>query len=308
MYIGIDGVNCTIIFKKQTLNVAAVDVFLMNSYGGTYGRVKTIGSQTKLSFNVPLMLRETNLIPYGKDDIEHYAHIEKNLRYDLNKIFGDSIKCIIPNSIEVNITKKLNIVYTHDVIKLFGLTLLEEKGKTFTWMEQGEGINFETRSGIVAPTKVNEYKIKIYDKSKELKNEKGIDIEDNWLRFEIIILGRRIKTIYKENYDLFYILKNPEPLICRFEYIYKIDIRNKIKNKLKIINSRLFEELTQGITPKDVFGRYRNLIVDRKQIQKCLETYYKFAKKQNQSIALSKRIANAYLIGEGIIKEALNLL
>jgi hypothetical protein len=85
-------------------------------------------------------------------------------------------------------------------------------------------------------------------------------------------------------------------------------MKNKVKNNLKIINLYMFEELTQGAAPKDVFGRYRNLIVDRKQIQKCLETYYKFAKRQNQSIALSKRIANAYLIGEGIIKEALNLL
>ena len=108
--IGIDGVHCTIVLKKQEVNDFHIDKNLKNSDGTIYGNVKSHGENIKLRFNIPLMIRENNLIPFTMEDMDQVAYIKTKLLTDLNNIFGTKIKSIKPNAIEVNCTKLIENV------------------------------------------------------------------------------------------------------------------------------------------------------------------------------------------------------
>lgn len=289
-YIGIDGVHCNIVFKKQELDIKQIDVDLKNADGTIYGNVKTKGELTKLTFNVPLMLRETNVKPYGTNDIQQLHYIKIKLLNDLNKIFGNKIKEIIPSAIEVNITKKLKGIAPKNFIDMLKLAFIEDKRQLMMWINKGIKEKRIEPTGMLTQTKKNEYKVKVYDKSKQLEQKSDYYIDDNVLRFEIIFQGRKLKQIYGKNYNLFYILENIKPMILDFKYIYKDEILKKLDKELESINKDMFEELTMGFKPTEVFLKYNNIIYDKIQIERCLKDYYSFCGKQNQSKTITKNI------------------
>lgn len=308
MQIGIDGVHCTIVFKKQIPIIETIDKNLKNSDGTTYGNVKSFGEQIKLKFNVPLMLRDNNVKPFDMKDAQQVSYIKTKLLIDLNRLFGNKIKTIVPNAIEVNVTKKLKYAKTCEVIRLLKLAYLDKNQQLLVWLNKGENENYEKTTGLLTGTKTNEYRLKVYDKSNQMLNEKGKLIEPNTLRLEMIIQGRRIRQTYGNECSLFDILDNIQPLIKVFKLKYENDVKKKVKKYLAESKQIMFEELTNGLPPKYVFTKYRNLIVDSKQIQKTLERFYQFKGKQNQSKSISKVLAKSLCINTGTIKEISELL
>ena len=302
-YIGIDGVHCTIVFKKQLTYIQQIDKNLKNSDGTTYGNVKTRGEHTKLRFNIPLMLRDTNMIPYGLSDKEQLPYIKTKLLIDLNNIFGDKIKAIIPNAIEINITKQLKEAKTHEIIKLLSLSFVEYDKQLLVWMTKGDDADYMKTTGMLSITKVNDYRLKVYDKSEQINQTSDYIAKGNILRFELIVQGRRIKKTYGNNCTLFDILENIEPLINVFKEKTNGEIKNKVKRFLAESKELMFEELTLGKKPIEVFGKYKNIIIDRKQMRLALKRYYEFKGAQDQSKALAKRLSDKFDVSSGVIRE-----
>lgn len=185
--IGIDGVSCTIVLNKQVQDSFRIDKNLKNSDGTIYGSVKSFGENIRLRFNVPLMIRENNLIPFGRDDLKHVDYIKEKLSNDLKNILGDKIKEIKPNAIEVNVTKQLQYAKVSDVLKLIKLAYLDKVKQTASWELQSDNM-YEIRNvGMLSYLLVNEYRLKCYDKTEQLKNkmENDLDIENVNEKWEI---------------------------------------------------------------------------------------------------------------------------
>lgn len=177
--IGIDGVHCTIVLKKQELNDYHIDKNLKNSDGTIYGNVKSYGENIKLRFNIPLMIRENNLIPFTMDDMDEIPYIKTKLLTDLNNIFGTKIKSIKPNAIEVNCTKLIEDAKVSNMLKLIKYAYLDKMKQTATWELEGRKI-YDIRSvGMLTYLLMNEYRLKCYDKSEQLNSRLELNDMDN---------------------------------------------------------------------------------------------------------------------------------
>lgn len=306
--VGLDGFHCTIKFKKTASVIPMIDKNLKNTDGSIYGNVRSFGEQIKLTFNLPLMLRDDNLIPFNKNDFDKIDYIKLKLLSDIESTFGEKVDKIIPNAIEVNCTKILETVKISDCIKLFKMSYLEQNRQLINWSNKGVGNEFEKATGILTHTRINEYRVKVYDKTMQMANEKGILIKPNTLRYELIFQGRRIKLTYGKDCDLFDVLNNPQKLIDLFYEKYKFEIKNKVKKYLQESRQIMFENLTQGIKPKDVFSINRNLICDGLQIESTLKKYYNWKGLQNQSKSMCSRICKTLKINSGAIYEIYHLL
>lgn len=305
--IGIDGVHCTIKFKKTAPAVSMIDRNLKNTDGSIYGNVRSHGEQIKLTINLPLMLRDTNVMPFGKNDFCHIAYIKLKLLTDINALFGEKVDKIIPHAIEVNTTKVLESATTCDCMKLFKLAYLEQNKQLMIWANKGVGLNYERTTGVLTSTKVNEYRVKVYDKTAQMLSEKNKLITPNTLRFELIFQGRRIRQTYGKDCDLFDVLNDPQKLIDLFNDRYQKEVKLRVKRYLKESRQIMFEALTQGIRPKDVFAMYRNLVVDGIQVESTLKMYYKWKGKQDQSKSISKALFKSLSIKSGIVYEIYHL-
>ena len=168
--IGIDGVHCTIVLKKQEVNDFHIDKNLKNSDGTIYGNVKSHGENIKLRFNIPLMIRENNLIPFTMEDMDQVAYIKTKLLTDLNNIFGTKIKSIKPNAIEVNCTKLIENVKVSNMLKLIKYAYLDKIKQTATWELEGRRIYDIRNVGLLTYLLPNEYRLKCYDKSEQLNS------------------------------------------------------------------------------------------------------------------------------------------
>lgn len=305
--IGIDGIHCTIKFKKTAPLIGMLDKNLKNTDGSVYGNVRSYGEQIKLTINLPLMLRDTNIIPFNEKDFCYINYIKVKLLADINSIFGKKVDKIVPHAIEVNTTKILESCAVSDCIRLFKLAYLEQNRQLTIWANKGVGLNYERTTGILTATKVNEYRVKVYDKTEQMLNDKHKLITPNTLRFELIFQGRRIRQIYGVECDLFDVLSEPQKIIDLFCERYQKEIKFRIKKYLKESRQIMFEALTQGIRPKDVFSIYRNLIVDGVQVESTLKMYYKWKGKQDQSKSVSKALFKTLAINSGAVYEAYHL-
>lgn len=300
--IGIDGVSCTIVLNKQTLDRIYIDRNLKNSDGTVYGNVKTHGEEIKLRFNIPLMLRDDNVIPYGVYDKDATTYIKTKLLIDLNNIFGDKIKRIVPNAIEVNVTKQINGTDISSIIKLFQLSYLDAIRQTPIWQIIDKENNEIKTTGMLSCLISNEYRLKCYNKTEQMR-EKGIEIEENILRVEMILQGRRIRKTYGQNCDLFDVLNNLNSVVDLFEERYKHCVKRRVKKYLDYVKEITFEELTQGKPPRDVFVKYKDFIVDEKQIEMTLKRWNEFRGKNGQVKQLTKVISGKLGIRNGIIHQ-----
>ena len=222
----------------------------------------------------------------------------------MNKIFGTKIKCIIPNAVEVNITKQIREeVEISDMIKLLKLAYLHPQKQTATW----EILNLGDRSkvktvGMLSCLVLNEYRLKVYNKSEQMK-EKGIETRENVIRIEMILQGRRLRQEYGKDVQLFDILNDLSKIIYLFKYKYLYDVKRRYYTFLKTIKQCMFEELTQGEKPRDVCVKYKNVIVDRRQIEMALKRYYEFKGYQDQSKSNSRSLSKKIFVKEGVIRE-----
>lgn len=301
--IGLDNICCTVIFKKNANPPNLIDKNLKNTDGTIYGNVRSFGEQIKLYINLPLLLRENNVVPFNSDDFDTIPYIKKKIKTDIKKIFGDSVLKIIPNAVEVNQTKRITNGNISDIIKIFRLSYLKSNQQLHGYFNKGYGVNYENSTGMLTTTKVNEYRLKIYNKTAQMLEEKNQIINPNTLRIELIIQGRRIRQTYGEQCDLFDVLNDPQKLIDVFIVKYNNDIKKKIKSFLSETKEMIFEELTQGKRPKEICARYRNIIVDVKQIENALKQYYYFCGKQDQSKSHAKVLAKSLAINSGNIAE-----
>ncbi len=307
--IGFDGIHCTIRLKKNVLYSETVDVNLHNGDGSIYGNIRSHGTKIKLSFNVPLMLRNDNVTPYNENDFSQAEYIKKKLITDVNKIIGeDKIEKIITNAIEVNCTKILTSAKISDCMKLFKLSYLEQKNQIMTWSREGVGIDIEKITGVLTEMRVNQYRVKIYDKTAQMLNDKGILIKPNTIRYELIFQGRKIRQVYGRDCDVFSVLDSPQKLIDVYRKAYQFEIKNKVKKYLQKSQQLMFEFLTQGIKAKSVFSMCRHLIADGMQIQGTLKKYYEWKGVRDLSKSNSKQYCKSLNIDSGAIYEIYHLL
>lgn len=329
--IGIDGVHCTIILNKQEFNDFHIDKNLKNSDGTVYGNVKSYGENIKLRFNIPLMIRENNIQPFSINDMKHIPYIKVKLLTDLKKIFGTKIKAIVPNAIEVNVTKKITKTDISDMLKLIKLAYLDKVKQTATWELKSNNMYSIRSVGILTYNLVNEYRLKCYDKSEQYnskietvedksgKNEKAKNkekykfdkygkLEPNVIRIEMIMQGRRIRHTYGKNCQLFDILDDLPKMIFLFIEKYNNEVKKKIKKYLNDLKNEMFEEMTQGYSYEDVIKKYKAILIDSKQIELMLRRYFQFKGYTDQSIQLTKKINKNYNLSTHCINELLNIL
>lgn len=283
--IGIDGVHCTIILNKQEFNDFHIDKNLKNSDGSVYGSVKSYGENIKLRFNIPLMIRENNIQPFSINDTKQIPYIKVKLLNDLNKIFGTKIKAIIPNAIEVNVTKKVENCSVSDMLKLIKLAYLDKVKQTATWELKSDNMYSIRSVGMLTYNIVNEYRLKCYDKSEQY-NSKLDSVAKQW---EIKNSGKSVENQWEKSGKLEKVVNQWQ--IRKSGKLAKSK-NNKKKNKFKFdedgkVESNILriEMIMQGRRIRQTYGRNCQLFDILDDLPKMV---YLFISKYNNEVV--KRI------------------
>ena len=278
---GIDGCTFSIISKGIFQPFKTIQ--LKNSTGNIFGTLKQSYGNYTLFICPPKYMSNTNERPFGISDFPHLYSMKRDIESVLKKAFPKGYYIDL-NKIEINITDTM--VGKCKCENLFGLlcdSLLHHKQQNILYVSQTKDSLIDRDiPGFVSRTVGNQWKLKCYDKQKQLDIEMGIEISEPLVRIEFILLSRKIKKLLGKDHSIANIFSEKTFMCLINEYTLLIDnlIENYVKPHLSNVNTQLVKDLNSLNRPTDVYCLRKQVIHDKIQMQKALKTHYK---KHNQN-------------------------
>lgn len=282
---GIDG--CTFSIEPTGIYKPLINDVLIKSPSGTeFGTLKQVGTDYVLNVCPPKYVRDTNEYPFGISDLQYVDDMRKEIERVLKKEFpkGYQLKA---TKLEVNITDTMvGKCQCDNVFSLFCDSLLHIKDQNTLYVSQSKESYIDREiPGFVSRTVGNQWKLKCYDKQKQLYVTMGIQIAEPLVRIEFILLSRKIQNLFGKKHSLSTIFSQAGVLLLINEYKSLMDnlIENYVKKYLSMVHKQLLRDLRELKRPTDVYCRRKQNIHDRIQIKKALKAWYKEQGKEDYS-------------------------
>lgn len=273
---GIDG--CTFSILSKGLFIPKGKVSLKSPTGNEFGTLRAGIGEYILFICPPKYVRETNEYPFGISDLPHLHNMKKDIECVLKKEFPKGYY-IEAKKIEINMTDTM--VGKCECKNLFGLlcdSMLHDKKQNTLYVTQSkESFTDREIPGFVSRTVGNQWKIKCYDKQKQLDVEMGIKITEPLIRMEFIFLSRKIDKLFGKKNDLANIFTHDSVMLLINEYKSLMDnlIENYIKKNLSRVRTQLLNDLRELKSPTDVYCLRKEIIHDKILMKKALKAWYK---------------------------------
>lgn len=273
---GIDG--CTFILTSKGLFKTIGKLSLRSPNGNVFGTLRNIGSDYELFICPPKYVRETNEYPFGVLDFAYLLPMRKEIERVLKKEFpyGYSIDHV---KIELNMTDIM--VGNCQCKNLFGLlcdSMLHSKEQNSLYVtESKESFVKRDISGFVSRTIGNQWKLKCYDKQKQLDVEFGIQLTEPLVRIEFILLSRKIESLFGKNITFSNIFSQTGAMLLINEYKSLMDnlCEKYVKKHLSSVKNQLLEDLRVYKSPTEVYCAQKEIIYDRDIFKKAIKAWYK---------------------------------
>lgn len=273
---GIDGCTFTILSKSLFRPIGKIP--LIGPNGNEYGMIRSVGTDYILFVCPPKYVRETNEYPFGLSDIRHINNMRRDIECQLKKIFPRGY-CSEAKKIEINMTDTMvgNCQCKH----LFGMlcdSLLHSKEQNLLYVTSSKETLVEKDiPGFVSRTIGNQWKLKCYDKQRQLETEMNIQIEEPLIRMEFILLSRKIDNLFGKKNDLSTIFSSSSLMLLINEYKSLMDnlCENYVKKYMYRVREQLHEDLRVYKSPTDVYCLRKEIIYDREIFQRALKAWYR---------------------------------
>lgn len=143
--------------------------------------------------------------------------------------------------------------------------------------KQKESVIDKEIPGFISRTIGNQWKLKCYDKQRQLDVEVGVQIEEPLVRIEFILLSRKIHKLFGKDHSIDNIFSHNSVMLLINEYKSLMDnlIENYVKEYLSRVHKQLLEDLKNLKSPNDVYCLRKQNIHDKVQLKKALKAYYK---------------------------------
>lgn len=274
---GIDG--CTFIVQTNWVYTPLVnEVLLKNPHGNVFGTLKQIGIEYVLFVCPPRYVRETNEIPFGLDDLPYLDEMRKEIERVLKKQFpkGYTIKM---TKVEVNTTGTMvGNCECDNIFNLFCNAMLHNKDQNILYVTQSkENIIDREIPGFVSRTVGNQWKLKCYNKSKQIEVEFGITRENPLVRIEFILMTRKIEKLFGKRQKLSNVFSQAGVMLLLNEYDSLMNnlIDNYVKRYLTSVHKQLLADLREFESPTDVYCLRKQNIHDKVQLKRALKSWYR---------------------------------
>lgn len=273
---GVDG--CTFEVKSKSLFKPMRDISLKSPTGNEFGVLRTRGIEYELFICPSKYIRKMNERPFGISDLSHIDDMRREIESVLKKVFPRGYY-IEAKKIEVNMTDTM--VGNCRCKNLFGLlcdSMLHGKDQNILYVTQSKDSLIEKEiPGYVSRTVGNQWKLKCYDKQKQLEVEMGVQITEPLIRMEFILLSRKIDKLFGKQNDLsnVFSVKGVSLLLEEYKSLMENLIDNYVKRYLSDVHNQLLNDLKRFKSPTDVYCLRKELIHDKVQLQKALRAMYR---------------------------------
>ena len=226
----------------------------------------------------PKYVRDTNEYPFGISDLPYLDDMRKEIERVLKKEFpkGYYLKA---TKIEVNLTDTMvGKCQCENIFSLFCDSMLHTKDQNILYVTQSKECQIDKDiPGFVSRTVGNQWKLKCYDKQKQLDVEMDIQISEPLVRMEFILLSRKIQNLFGKKHSLATIFSQAGIMLLLNEYKVLMDnlIDKYVKKHLSMVHKQLLEDLRELESPTDVYCLRKQNIHDKFQMRKALKTWYK---------------------------------
>lgn len=273
---GIDG--CTFRILSNQLFHPIGKIPLIGPNGNEYGVIKSVGMEYILFVCPPKYVRETNEYPFGLSDMRYINIMRRDIQCQLKKTFPRGYYSEA-EKIELNMTDTM--VGKCQCKHLFSLlcgSFLHNKEQNLLYVTGSkEALVEKDISGFVSRTIGNQWKLKCYDKQKQLETQMNIQIQEPLIRMEFILLSRKIDRLLGKKNDLDNIFSEFGLTLLINEYKALMDnlCENYILKHMHMVRNQLLKDLRIYNSPTDVYCLRKEVIYDREIFQRALKAWYK---------------------------------
>lgn len=282
---GLDGLN----FELELLGIGKDKylerTWLYNHDGVGYAYVEIRQGMLFVYVNAPMIIRKDNIQPLTLLDAIRIEVIRSGLISNLQSLLDASgIRYEVSKSrlkqVECNITLKVAGKSTcGQVINLLNRSFYEDVNVVFQNADKKCKYIKNDLGLRVRSIKRNYFIIKVYDKSCEERKHGNKDIEDGWLRIEIIMIYRTIKKLFGDKNSLNDVFQKQGIVKVTAEYkriLVDEVINGRVIPCLNEMRDILFKSLTQTDSRVETIALYKDLIVDERVFRAALQKWYKF--------------------------------
>lgn len=275
---GVDGINFEI---KLNCNIKDFEEQeLKNADGFVYGKLQKCSTGIELYLNIPSYFNKDNRKPFSLVDAIKLEIVKNDVSNKIARLLGEKADTRL-KSLEINITREveedtdisvlINLISNSLLYSLNGIKC----NKYYCNKKLSNNTNIQPDGAVC--TKAHYYNIKVYNKSKQLFEEKGIMLKEKLFRIEIVLLDRELTKLFGEKLTITNILNKQalEKAVNRYKEIFNEDIIPSIKYYLNQCVNQIMADLSTTDRISSSIIRQKEIIYDVKILRKALKRYYR---------------------------------
>lgn len=263
---------------------------LPNDIGKSIVTMKCTNGKISGTVNAVHCIRDTNAEPFSLTDSikmeivrnKVFDFIRDYLKRNLGSKYKDKqIESSRVTSLEVNVTRCLVGKATpSNMIHLFTMVF----GKARIWTDRKSGSKCEIDKDTFEHDKKHEYRIKAYNKGKQL------DIDKALFRIEIVFKDRKLNAMFgndKRTLDNILSVKSLDIMCRTYKEVFEEIVKQHIKPYLDNCVTTLYESLTWSDSGKEISDtvmRYKDIIVDIECLRRALHKWYENRIKRDPTV------------------------
>ena len=294
---GVDGYTFEITSKKNFSPTPKIE--MKSPHGTVFGTLTAKSGYYELFVCPPRYVRDTNEVPFGVSDLKYLSEMREEIKRVLKKEFPRGYYIDFKKT-EVNITDTM--VGKCRCENVFGLlcdSMIHHREQNILYVTQTrESVIDREIPGFVSRTIGNQWKLKCYDKQRQLDVEMGVQISEQLVRMEFILLSRKIQKMFGKDHSIDNIFSHNSVMLLINEYKVLMDnvIENYVKKHLSRVHEQLLEDLRILKSPTDVYCLRKRNIYDEKQMTKALKVYYKEQGREDSSRQVIHSLNRKFLL------------
>lgn len=275
----------TITFSMTTSQpIQATNLELITVHGNKYGYVQIFSNRIECVLNMPkargTSKTETNLVPFSLYNRVYIEIIKQDVLGRLKEILGSGFTsqvktCELTYCVPVESNREIDTLIT-----LLRDTFAESKRQSSVYyikdMDPDLYVQDIQATGYISPAISNSYRIKVYNKGRELGLERDI------LRVEIILMNRYLKKLLKGKTTIEDVLsaETVAVLINEYKKIYEKSIAPALGKRFNQVVEELYYRMVETKKITRTFLELREHVY-------CLEVfiraYRRYAKENSVS-------------------------
>ena len=275
---GIDGMNFEIKLNCNINNFREQE--LKNADGLVYGKIQRCKTGIELYLNLPCYFNKDNRKPFSLVDAIKLEIVKNDVSNKIARLIGEKAKGEL-TSLEINITNEVGEdVDISALINLISNSLLFNVNgikcsKYFCNKKLSNDVNIQPDGAICI--KKHYYVVKVYNKTKQLFEEKRIMVKSKLFRIEIILLDRELKKLFGEKLTVANILNKSalSKAVNRYKEIFNDVIIVSLEKYLDRCVNQLVADFTTTDKISSSIIRQKEIIFDVEILRKALKRYYR---------------------------------